>query len=75
MLHAELPGFADKGNVFSGPISLNMTEKRLKTAIDRNLIEDRLGSRRDSLYRSRGKSGGIRECCRSGLADCRHTSL
>ena len=71
MLDAELPGLADKFNVFSGAVRLNLAEKSLYAAIDGSLVEDGTGG----LDGRRRLGGGARELCRSGLPDCRHASL
>jgi hypothetical protein len=68
MLDAELPGFAYKFNVFSGAIGLNVVEKSFDAAIDGSLVEKQTDGRRRL-------GGGAGELCRSGLPDCRHTSL
>ena len=43
MLDAELPGFANKFNVFSGAVGLNLAEQGFEAAIDGSLVEDRTG--------------------------------
>jgi len=75
VLDAEIPSFADEGDVLCGAVGLDVAKKRLKAAIDGGEIEYRLGGGRDGLYRCRWESDGIRFRCRCGLADCRHTSL
>ena len=49
MLDAELPGLADKCNVFTGAIGLDLAEKSFEAAVDGSLVEDRDGrARRDA---------------------------
>jgi len=71
VLDAELPRFADKFDVFSGSIGLDLVQERLEAPVDGGLIEERM----DSLWPSRRLGRGVGKLCGSGLADRRHTSL
>jgi len=73
MLDAKVPRLADKCNVFSGAIGLDVSKKGFEAPIDSYLIKDRLGCR--NSLRPRRRKSGIISGCRSGLADGRHASL
>src|ERR1700675_3378670 len=45
MFYAKLPGFADKFNVFSGAVGLNLAKKNFDATIDGSLVEYRTGRR------------------------------
>ena len=45
MLDAELPGFADKVNVFTGAIGLNLAEKCFEATVDGSLVKNRTDGR------------------------------
>ncbi len=51
VLDAELPGFANEGNVFAGAVGLNLAQEAFETLVDDFLGNDRLGERR----RNRGQ--------------------
>jgi hypothetical protein len=75
VMNTKIPGFTDECNVFSWTVRLNLPKKELETAIYSGLVKGSLRSDLHSLNRRRRKSGATRIRCRSGLADCRHTSL
>ena len=71
VLDAKLPCLANKSNVFSGSVALDVAKELIESAIDGCLVEDRASASGGR----RGFPGGAGESCRCGLPDCRHTSL
>ena len=83
VLDAELPRFADQGNVFIGAIGLNVAQKRLKPSgrwrVGR-VVDGALNCL--CFHRLRGSGRFLcgrgernRDLCRNGVPDSRHTSL
>ena len=71
VLHAELPCFADQGNVFSGAVGVNPAQQRLEPRVHDGLIHGRpRGPQRPRLSGARGRIG-----FRGRLAGARHGSL
>jgi hypothetical protein len=91
MADAELPRFADQGQVIAGAVGMDLLEQSLYTLVDSVLVEDgRCGGRRNgskldvggpvkaALVRLRDLHGSreyVVNLCRFGLPDSRHDSL
>jgi hypothetical protein len=79
VLHAELPGLADEGDIFAGAVGLDVTEEGFKTLVNRWLGLALLGGRLRIGRKLRRFPlcgwGRARNILRYGLPDTRHASL